>query len=342
METEERPKEREKRSEQERLVRWRSNPVWIVVVFLVVYFFFCGAIVWIPWSFMLETFLPNLSDDLYIILDLYASTILNVIVLFLLCWLIRPNRYIWKSFLLPSRRCAAAADESDRLADFYGRSRNSFKMLGWGLLLGFLTNFIAAACALIHGDIHLYFEASAGQIPVFLLAFLTVIIQSSSEEWWCRGFLYVRLHERCPLWFVIVLNGALFGFLHILNDGVTILSVLNITVTGIAFSLLRWYTGSIWIVMGLHTAWNFMQNFILGLPNSGFVSKLSVFHLDAANGNSNLIYNYEFGVEGALPTMILFVLLSVVILMLAAKNGRLKELRMKRAQTMADMERRTV
>ena len=45
-------------------------------------------------------------------------------------WLIKSNRYIWKSFLLPKKAASAAPDESDILADYYGRSRNSFGMLG--------------------------------------------------------------------------------------------------------------------------------------------------------------------------------------------------------------------
>ena len=72
--------------------------------------------------------------------------------------------------------------------------------------------------------------------------------------------------------------------------------------------------------------WNFTQNFIFGLPNSGLVSEASVFHLDAATGISNWIYSYEFGVEGGVPAIFIDVLLMVVILILAKRDGRLGEL----------------
>jgi hypothetical protein len=72
--------------------------------------------------------------------------------------------------------------------------------------------------------------------------------------------------------------------------------------------------------------WNFTQNFIFGLPNSGLVSEASIFHLDAANGISNLIYSYEFGVEGAVPAIFIDLLLAGVILWKANKDGRLGEL----------------
>ena len=126
----------------------------------------------------------------------------------------------------------------------------------------------------------------------------------------------------------MVVNGALFGLLHCFNDGATVLAILEIATCGIAFSLLRWYTGSIWVVMGAHTMWNFTQNFIFGLPNSGLVSEVSVLHLDAANGITNLIYDHSFGVEGALPALLTDAAMGIVILLLARRDGRLGELRM--------------
>ena len=80
--------------------------------------------------------------------------------------------------------------------------------------------------------------------------------------------------------------------------------------------------------MGIHTAWNFTQNFLFGLPNSGLVSEASVFKMDAINAQSNLIYNYEFGVEGAIPAVLADALLGIICLILAAKKGRLQELKM--------------
>jgi hypothetical protein len=97
-------------------------------------------------------------------------------------------------------------------------------------------------------------------------------------------------------------------------------------VCGLSYSLLRWYTGNIWIAMGIHTGWNYTQNFLLGLPNSGLVSEVSLFHLGAANGTTNLIYDYGFGVEGALPALFIDSLIGIICLVLAARDGRLGEL----------------
>ena len=215
---------------------------------------------------------------------------------------------------------------------------NTSRTLLIGLLLGFLTNFTCIACAIAHGDIKLYFDFSAAQIPALLFGLLMVFVQSSSEEMWCRGFMYERIIIRYPLWVAVAANGVLFGLLHMFNQGVSALAIADIAVCGIAYSLVRWYTGSIWMVMGIHTMWNFTQNFIFGLPNSGLVSELSIFHLDAANGISNLIYDYAFGVEGAVTAIIVDAALGIGVLLLAKRDGRLGELRLsyeKRAELAA-------
>ncbi len=334
METKEKRQETEQTPQKkERLVRWRSNPIWILLVFVALYIF-VSVFVWYPGLYLLYMYQDQIPDSVYFIVENYVWTISSILVLFLLCWLIRPNRYIWKSFLLPGKHTASIPNDSDVLAEFYGRSRNGFKMLVWGLLLGFLTNFFGIACALIHGDIKLYFDSDFRQIPLFLFALFAVWLQSSSEELWCRGFLYERFHERYPLWVSVAVNGILFGALHCFNDGASVLSILEIMICGISYSLLRWYTGNIWIVMGVHTGWNFTQAFLFGLPNSGLVSAVSLFHLDASTGVSNLIYDFDFGVEGGLPGLLADLLLGVVVLVLAARSGRLKELKMNRARTM--------
>ena len=106
------------------------------------------------------------------------------------------------------------------------------------------------------------------------------------------------------------------------------MAIIGIIICGFSYSLVRWYTGSIWICMGLHTMWNFTQNFLFGLPNSGLVSEMSVFHLDAATGVSNLIYDYGFGVEAAIPALLVDAALGIGALLLAKRDGRLGELTM--------------
>ncbi|MBR0373409.1 MAG: CPBP family intramembrane metalloprotease [Mogibacterium sp.] len=305
--------------------RFTDNFIWILVLVTALYVFLSGFA-----QVFFSDFLLNLtywSDSMFFILYIYTCVLADIIVLLIVLYIIKKNRFILRSF-----RPARSADKPFKayvIEDRYViRNNNTVKMLLLGLLLGFLTNFACILCAMIHGDIKFYFDFSASEIPVLLFALLSVFIQSTSEELWCRGFMYERLNIRYPVWVAVVINGVFFGCLHMFNPNVNVYGVLGIVVCGLSYSLLRWYTDSIWICMGIHTMWNFTQNIIFGLPNSGIVSRMSIFHLAAANGTSNLIYDYGFGVEAALPALLVDALLGVVILLLAKRNGRLGELKL--------------
>ena len=282
-----------------------NNIIWIILAFAGWYIILAGSADELLSA--LFKLIPGKSPEMSFILEIYTPVLGSVLFFLLVCALTKKNRFML-DIVKPTKD---------------GRSMS---MLGMGILLGFLTNFFCILLALLHGDIKLYLDFSAAQIPMMLFAFISVFFQSTSEELWCRGFLYERINIHYPMWVAVLVNGVLFGLLHSFNPGVTVLAIADITICGIAYSLLRWYSGSIWTCFGIHTMWNFTQNFLFGLPNSGLVSEASVFHLDAANGISNLIYSYEFGVEGALPAVFIDLLLAVVILLLAKRDGRLGEL----------------
>ena len=222
----------------------------------------------------------------------YAPIFASCVFFVLMCLIIKKNRFMLE-IIKPTRE------------------KRSMSKLGTGILLGFLMNFFCIVCALLHGDIKLYFDFSAVQIPVMIWAFIGVFFQSTSEELWCRCFMY---------------EGVVFGALHSFNDGITWLAMADLIICGLSFSLLRWYSGSIWTCFGIHTMWNFTQNFIFGMPNSGLISEASIFHMDAVNAVSNWCYSYEFGVEGAVPALLMDLLLGVLIIIFAARQGRLGEL----------------
>jgi len=300
----------------------RNNIFWIIAVIVGIFYF--GTSYADGFFAMTIVDLVEWSPEMEFIHWLYTGTIASVLVLVVICLVSKKNRFILRSFLPAGK---GKKHEVRVIEDtFQVQQNNTWKTLLLGLLIGFLTNFFCIACALIHGDISLYYEFSSEQIPILLFGFLMVLVQSGSEELWMRGFMYERLCIHYPPLIAVIANGVLFGLIHLLNPGVTVLAVLDIALCGIAYSLVKWYTGSIWIVVGIHAMWNFTQNLLFGLPNSGLVSEFSIFHLEFANGTSNLIYDYDFGIESSLPAIFTEVVLIVVVLLLAKKKGRLGEL----------------
>ena len=148
---------------------------------------------------------------------------------------------------------------------------NTVKYLLLGLLIGFAQNAFCIMVALLHKDIHIYFD-SLNLLQVIPL-FIVIFIQSSAEELLCRGFLYQRLRRgyKNPA-IAVVGNALLFSLLHAANPGLSPLALTSIFFAGLLYSLMVYYCDSIWMPMAAHAAWNFTQNIIFGLPNSGNVS----------------------------------------------------------------------
>ena len=105
-----------------------------------------------------------------------------------------------------------------------------------------------------------------------------------------------------------------------MNPGFTVTAGCQIFLVGFVFSLLIYYYDGLWIAIAFHTAWNYTQNIIFGLPNSGIVSAYSIFNLEAASARDGLFYNVNFGVEGSIGSSI--VLLAVAVALLAINRGR--------------------
>ena len=286
--------------------KYNNRIIWILLAFFC-WYMLLGEFILYGFMELLGKLIPNPSPGMAFVLEYYTPLIASVLFFLLVCAVTKKNRFLL-DVVRPSKE------------------RRSMSKLGIGILLGFLTNFFCILCALLHGDIKLYLDFSSAEIPVMIFAFICVFFQSTSEELWCRVFMYDRINVHYPLWVAIVVNGTVFGLLHSANPGISALAMADLIICGLAYSLLRWYSGSIWTCFGIHTMWNFTQNFLFGLPNSGLVSEASVFHLDAATGISNLIYSYECGVEGAVPAVFIDLLLIVVIMVLAKRQGRLGEL----------------
>ena len=292
-----------KRFDRHNLILW----ILAVMIFWDFLFNLIGGVIFDP-EFIGVGKLLSLSSGYQFTFEYYLITLPTFIGFIVFTAATKRNRFVLES-ILP------------------GYKNNKVSWLFKGLLVGFVMNIGCILLALLHGDIKLVLHFAASELPLFAFALVCVFIQSSSEEFWTRGFIYERVNVRYPLWVAILVNGLFFGALHIFNDGVGFLPILDICICGISFSLAKWYSGSIWFPMGIHTAWNFTQNYLFGLPNSGLVSEASVFALDASTARDSWIYNYAFGVEGAIPAVVSDLLLGAVCLYLAWKQGRLGELK---------------
>lgn len=227
---------------------------------------------------------------------------------------------LWAVFLL-----FMAIYKPDRplIASVFTGKTNTLKYLLIGLASGFVTNASCILVSVLRKDIALHFEPSS--IFFLILGFIAVLIQSGSEELICRHFMQQHLRRRYQKpWLEILLPGLFFAALHLFNPGVGALPVINLVLCGILLGTAIYYFDSMWLVIGFHTMWNFTQNLLFGLPNSGIVTPLSVFRLDAASARDSFSYNVAFGVEGS-PMAVLVQLIALFLVIYFGKKRRSPE-----------------
>lgn len=190
-----------------------------------------------------------------------------------------------------------------------------------GYLIGIGMNGLAILLAWMHGDIKMYFDRF--ELIPFLILFAAVFVQSAAEELVCRGFIYQRVLRtyRNKYWLAVIINSVFFGLIHLGNDGVTVMAIVDLIVTGLLFSAMVYYFDSLWMAMAVHAGWNFTQSILAGLPNSGNVVPYSVFKLDAATARDSFFYNVGFGVEGTIPAIAIQLVVLAAIVAIGIKIG---------------------
>lgn len=189
---------------------------------------------------------------------------------------------------------------------------NTGRTLLIGLLIGFLTNGLCAAVAMLNGDIQIAFLQFDPLAAIVM--FLAVFIQSSAEEVLCRGFMLERLREDFDHpWYAVIVVALFFGAIHLGNAGIGVMAFIDLVLFGILSGMMVICFDSLWMAMAYHAAWNYMQAIVLGLPNSGNVAVYSFYTLDMGTARNSFAYDTAFGIEGTVLSILLMALTCVGI-----------------------------
>ena len=137
-----------------------------------------------------------------------------------------------------------------------------------GMALGFAACSAIFLLLLATGNVVVEGVNSPFSLSLFawVLVFVAVGI---AEEVMNRGFIMSVLRRTNSRFLVIVVPSLIFGLIHLTNPNVTLLSVVNIVLLGIALSLMYYKSGNVWMCIGFHIAWNLFQSVVYGMPVSG-------------------------------------------------------------------------
>jgi uncharacterized protein len=149
-------------------------------------------------------------------------------------------------------------------------------------------------------------------VPGFIMAAVL-------EEVVMRGIVFRILEQWLGSWIALAISAALFGLLHLLNPGVTLLNASAVMVeAGILFGTAYMLTRRLWLCIGIHFAWNFTQGGIFSAAVSG----------EATNGllQSRLVgpvwlTGGNFGAEASVVAVVVCVVAGLLLLLASRREG---------------------
>ncbi|EEL28853.1 type II CAAX endopeptidase family protein [Bacillus cereus] len=182
-----------------------------------------------------------------------------------------------------------------------------------GALIGFVFISTPVILLLLMGSVKLQVQHITSTVIVGIVGSLVAFfIQGATEEIIVRGWLFPVLSVRSRIWVGIVVTSFLFGFLHLLNPGITILSISNIILVGVfaAFYVLK--DSSLWGICAWHSIWNWAQYNVYGFAVSGMTIYSTPLFKPATNG-PEFLHGGSFGIEGSIITTIMLTIASIVL-----------------------------
>ena len=151
-------------------------------------------------------------------------------------------------------------------------------------------------------------------------AFAAAIIAAVGEELAFRGALFRILEESFGTGTAVGVSAALFGLLHALNPGATIVSTTAIALeAGVLLAAAYAVTRNLWFPIGLHLGWNFTEGGIFGVAVSGGHAAKGIFSVSLAG--PTLLTGGRFGPEASVMAIAVCLAAAVVLLILTARNG---------------------
>ncbi len=196
-----------------------------------------------------------------------------------------------------------------------------------GLVIGALMLFAALAICIVKGSVRVDFSNFSFS-PVIIAFLLGYMVQGMSEEVLCRGYYMVSVSRRTNYFWAILISSLIFAFLHLANNGVTLLAALNLTLFGIFAAVYFLKRGSIWGIAAIHTAWNFTQGNIFGVSVSGMTTQPSIFAAEYVQSKSDYIWNGgEFGLEGGVAVTFVLVIAILALLMTKTKASEISDVK---------------
>lgn len=178
------------------------------------------------------------------------------------------------------------------------------------------------ACVLLLVVLGMYSFEGLNPVSIMIPGIAMAVKSAVFEELVFRGVLFKSVEAMAGSWIAIIISSLVFGFIHLLNPSATIGGAVYICIeAGLLFSAAYMVTRRLWMAMGLHMLWNYVQSAVFsGIVSGGVMMpgliKTKVEGPDWVTGGS-------FGMEESLGALVFCTGAGIVMLLIAMRRGHL-------------------
>ena len=146
------------------------------------------------------------------------------------------------------------------------------------------------------------------------------VLAGFTEEILFRGILLRLIEGWLGTWWALAITSFLFGISHLGNAHATVFGAVAIALeAGILLGACYLLTRRLWMVIGVHIAWNFVQGGIFGSDISGIGSGRGL--IEARFTGSDLLTGGSMGIEGSLVAVVLCTTAGLAVLLAVRRRG---------------------
>jgi membrane protease YdiL (CAAX protease family) len=194
--------------------------------------------------------------------------------------------------------------------------RGWLKNFGLGSALGAASLLLAAGFATLTRGIHFRFDPAGPRLigQTLAVSLIVFVFAAAAEEILFRGYPLQTLTRARLAWLGVLLTSVPFAAVHLGNpNAVPGFTFVNTALAGIWLAVAYLRTRSLWLPLGLHWSWNWVQASLLGLPVSGIERLAPAPLLRATNLGPDWLTGGAYGIEGGAACTVALLVSTVVI-----------------------------
>lgn len=190
---------------------------------------------------------------------------------------------------------------------------------GTGLLVG---AGLYTACVLILMALGMYRIEGLNPWTFVIPAVAMALSSGTFEELIFRGVLFRSVEDMFGSWISLAVSSLVFGLVHLMNPAGTIVGAIYISIeAGLLLAAAYMLTRRLWLSIGFHMAWNYVQSAIFSGIVSGSAPEPGLIRSNIKG--PDILTGGSFGLESSVIAFLLCTATGIVMLVMAVRRGKI-------------------